>query len=154
MPFTPYHLGIGLLLGVLLYKYLDIYSLLIGTVIVDIWPFSVLFFGIPYHLHGFSHSFIIAIIVSIILSFIRFRLNDYIKPKRSFSFIFLSSIIGTSTHVLLDAPLYSDMFPFWPSHFNPLFGLYTYSNAVLFSIICFILAGLIFIIKNRRKFYK
>ena len=67
MPFTPYHLGIALLLAVIFYKYLDMLTLLIGSVILDTWPFLVVFLNLPYHLHGFSHSFLIAFLWAILL---------------------------------------------------------------------------------------
>lgn len=149
MPFTPFHLGIALLIGVIFYKYLDMISLLVGSIILDIWPFLVLFFGLPYHLHGFSHSLLIALVVSLILAFIRIKL-DFIKFKRSFTSIFFSFVIGTFSHIILDTPLYSDIMPFWPASWNPFLGLITYSDAVLFSIACFIAALIIFLINRKR----
>ena len=114
---------------------------------MDIWPFSVLFFNLPYKLHGISHSFLIALIIALIISIVRIKFSDKLKLKRSFNFIFLSSLIGTFSHVILDIPLYKDMTPFWPSLINPFYGLISYSNIILFCIICFVLAGIIFGIK-------
>ncbi len=154
MPFTPFHLGIALLIGIIFYKYLDMISILIGSVILDIWPFLVLILGLPYTFHGFSHSFLIAILASLILAIARFSFNKFINLKRSFSIIFFSFLIGTFSHVLLDAPLYSDMVPFWPLVFNPFYGLYNYSSAVWFSIVCFLVAFILILIKlfNRKHY--
>ncbi|MEK6955651.1 MAG: metal-dependent hydrolase [Nanoarchaeota archaeon] len=154
MPLTPYHVGIALLIGVLLYKYLDLYSILVGSVILDAWPFTVLFFSLPYRLHGISHSFIFGILVAIIISLVRYKFNNFLKSKKNLKIILISSFIGISSHILLDSPLYKDMVPFWPSSFNPFYNLFSYSDIILFCIVSFILSGVIFIIKFRRKFYK
>ncbi len=153
MPFTPFHLGIGLLIGILSYKRIDFWGLLIGSVILDAWPFSVLIFGLPYSLHGASHSFLIAILVSVVFAFVGYFIYKLFKFKRSFSFLFLGLLIGTFSHVALDAPLYKDMVPFWPSSWNPVFGLYNYNDAVVFSVACFVFAFVLFIIWLYRKDY-
>ncbi|MBS3168351.1 hypothetical protein J4216_04455 [Candidatus Woesearchaeota archaeon] len=91
MPFTPFHLGISGLISVIFRK-LDWLLILVGSVILDFWPFLVVVFSLPYNLHDFSHSFLIAIIVSIILAIVRFNLN--FLDKKSFKNLFFSSIIG------------------------------------------------------------
>lgn len=50
MPFTPYHLGHGSLIGLSLFRIFDFPALLTASVIVDIEPFSVLFFNLNYPL--------------------------------------------------------------------------------------------------------
>lgn len=148
MPFTPYHLGIALLVGVVFYKYLDMIGILVGSVILDVWPFLVLVFGLPYNFHGISHSFLAALVVALIIAAIRFGLNNVLNLKRTFSAIFLGSVIGTFSHVLLDAPLYNDMVPFWPSSWNPFFGLFSYRDAVIFSVVCFIVVFVVLFAKG------
>ena len=149
MPFTPFHLGIALLIWIVFYNYLDIIWLLVGSIILDAWPFLVLVFNLPYGFHGFSHSFLIALVVSLILTLGLFNLK-FLKLKKSFVSIFSSFVIGTFSHVLLDAPLYQDMTPFWPLSWNPFLGLYSYSAAVWFSIICFVLAFVLIFINRKR----
>lgn len=151
MPFTLFHLCLGLLIVVLFRKRLDLVSVLIGSVILDVWPFLVLFFSLGYSLHGVSHSFFVAIIASCLLALITFKVYQYFRIKRKFYFLFWSFIVGTFSHVLLDSPLYSDALPFWPSKINLLFGLYSYNSSVLFSIVCLFLAGVIFLI-NRKHY--
>ncbi|MFW9990322.1 MAG: hypothetical protein ACFFC3_16900, partial [Candidatus Odinarchaeota archaeon] len=58
MPFTPYHLGPGLFIGLLFLSFIDFPTFLIASVIVDIEPFFVLYFNLDYPYHGFFHSFL------------------------------------------------------------------------------------------------
>ncbi|NOQ38614.1 hypothetical protein GQ472_07065, partial [archaeon] len=58
MPFTPFHLGPALFLGLVFFRYLNLPAFLIANVIVDVEPFVVLLFGLDYPLHGFFHSFL------------------------------------------------------------------------------------------------
>ena len=46
MPFTPFHLGPGLLLGLLLLSYVDLPTFLLASVIVDVEPFLALYFNL------------------------------------------------------------------------------------------------------------
>src|SRR3989338_1078032 len=113
MPFTPYHLGIALLIGVIFHKKIDIPSILAGSIVLDIWPYLVLMYNLPYPLHWISHSFLVAFIVGIILAFLRLKIN-IIKCNYTFPILLLSSVLGTFSHVILDTPLYNDILPFWP----------------------------------------
>ncbi|MBI2148500.1 hypothetical protein HYU23_02375 [Candidatus Woesearchaeota archaeon] len=154
MPFTPFHLGIALLIWVLFDKYLDISSILLGSVILDVWPFLVLVLGLNYHLHGFSHSFLVALLAGLLFALFRFSIKSHFKLKKSFFATIISAVIGTFSHVLLDAPLYNDMIPFWPSIWNPFSGLYTYNFSVIFSLGCFIVAFILIFFKffNRKHY--
>jgi membrane-bound metal-dependent hydrolase YbcI (DUF457 family) len=50
----------------------------------------------------------------------------------------LSGVLGTWFHVLLDAPLYTDIRPFYPFQANPLYGLVGYGAMYLSCALCFI----------------
>lgn len=67
MPFTPFHFGPGLLIG-LVFSFIDFPTFLIASLIVDIEPFLVLFFNFNYSLHGFFHSFLGGTIIALILN--------------------------------------------------------------------------------------
>lgn len=148
MPFTPYHLGIALLIGVLFHKKIDLPSILAGSIVLDIWPFLVLMYNLPYPLHGFSHSFLVAFIAGIILAFLRLKIN-IVKCNYSFPILLLGSVLGTFSHVILDTPLYNDILPFWPLTLNPFLGLYSYEASVQFSIFCFVAAFVVMVIKRK-----
>jgi hypothetical protein len=128
MPFTPYHLGPALIIGIIFIYYLDFPTLLVASVIVDIEPFNVLIFDLNYPLHGFFHSFLGGTITILPFSIIMFKIRPHINPitesfkiKQSSSFlnILAASIVGIYLHILLDAPIYSDIQPFFPLNYNP-----------------------------------
>ena len=133
MPFTPFHFGPSLGLGLPLRKYLHVPTFLLASVIVDIEPFLVLVFGLRYPLHGYLHTFLLAIPVGFILGYFMFLLEEFFQPLYKVflletsdslslkSFIFAGSL-GTGLHILLDTPLYADITPFYPITANPFYN--------------------------------
>ncbi|MEE9377307.1 MAG: hypothetical protein V3V33_04645 [Candidatus Lokiarchaeia archaeon] len=169
MPFTPYHFGPGLFIGLLFLSFIDLPTFLIASVIVDIEPFLVLFFNLNYPLHGFFHSFIGGTIIALILAVIMTKIREIFTPIMSFfkieqeiSFkkILLASLLGIYIHILLDSPIYTDIRPFFPLDFNPFYrstslpGLLETMICVwcfLAGVIVYIIRLIIFAVKNRRK---
>lgn len=169
MPLTPYHLGPGLLIGLLFLNFIDFPTFLIASVIVDIEPILVLTFNLNYPLHGFFHSFLGGSIIALILAGIMTKIRKYFTPimsffkiEQEFSFkkILLASLLGVYIHILLDSPIYTDIRPFFPLDFNPFFRSTSLPGLqeTLICVWCFI-AGIfvyiirliLFMIKNRRK---
>jgi len=68
MPLTSYHLGSGLMIGLLFLNFIDFPTFLIASITVDIEPFIVLFFNLDYPLHGFFYSFLGGTIVALLLT--------------------------------------------------------------------------------------
>jgi membrane-bound metal-dependent hydrolase YbcI (DUF457 family) len=129
MPFTPYHLGPALFLGLLFLSFIDFPTFLIASVIVDVEPYLVLFFNLNYPLHGFFHSLLGGTLVAIPLALIMLKIRDKLSPlmsyfkleqKVSFKRILLASLSGIYIHILLDSRIYTDIQPFYPSNYNPL----------------------------------
>jgi membrane-bound metal-dependent hydrolase YbcI (DUF457 family) len=130
MPFTPFHLGPGLGLGLPLRRYLHAPTLLLASVIVDVEPFLVLFLGLRYPLHGYLHTFLFAVPIGLVLGYAMFLLERLLQPLyRIFlletgnglslrSFV-VAGGLGTGLHVLLDTPLYAEITPFYPITTNP-----------------------------------
>ncbi len=131
MPFTPFHLGPALGLGLPFRKYVHAPTFIVANVIVDVEPFLVLFLGLRYPLHGYLHTFLLAFFVGLALGYVMFLLervlhplykmfllkaDDDLKPR---SFM-VAGVLGTMFHVLLDSPLYTDIRPFYPITANPL----------------------------------
>lgn len=157
MPLTPLHLGPGILLGFVFHKRWDIVALALGSVILDVECVYKILTG-DYLLHaGFFHTFAGAIIAGIILGLVLypFKNKTYcfkhwlrIKQKLSFSMIMSGSIIGTVSHIFLDAFIYPEMKPFYPLTINPLYNhstiIVTYILVYAFCIFCFISAGHIY----------
>ena len=153
MPFTPFHLGPALFIGFLLFRYLHFPAFLIANVILDLEPFSILFFNLDYPLHGFFHSFMGGSFVAIILAFSMGKLDKYIqdligifKLRQDFSSksIRIASFSGIYLHILFDSLLYRDIKPFYPSGFNPFLniGIFSVFDIYILCILLFV-AGIL-----------
>ena len=131
MPFTPYHWGPALFIGLLLFPILDVPSFLISSVAVDIEPVYLMFQGSPY-LHGFFHSYLGASIIGVLVALIVYALRNVLyailaafrlPQKSSFKKVLFTSLFGVYFHVFLDSFLYTDIRPFYPLEANPLYGV-------------------------------
>ena len=133
MPFTPFHLGPALSLGILLRKYIHAPTFILANVILDIEPLLVLLFGLRYPLHGYLHTFIAAIGVGIAFGLVMFLLERpmqqlckrlLLEPQATFkkSQFLIAGVLGAMLHVIFDAPLYYDIKPFYPLTVNPVYG--------------------------------
>ncbi len=160
MPFTPFHLGPALLIGLILFNYLDFPTFLIANIIIDIEPLTVLLIGLNSPLHGFFHSFIGGTIASMFLTMIVLRVRRFVSPLMEFFYreqnwsrrkILSASISGVILHIFLDSFLYTDIRPFYPFRGNPLLsgwpmGFTVYSFCVFSAV-----AGLIIYLYKRMK---
>ena len=129
MPFTPYHLGPALFIGLLFLDFIDFPTFLVASVIVDVEPFLVLTFNLDYPLHGFFHSFLGGTLLAVPLALIMYKIRGRLSPvmsffkldqKISFKRILAASLSGVYIHILLDSRMYTDIQPFYPSSYNPL----------------------------------
>ena len=134
MPFTPFHLGPALCLGIPLRKYIHVPTFILANVILDTEPLLVLLLGLRYPLHGYLHTFIAAVGVGIAFGLVMFLLERpmhplyrklLLEPDIAFkkSQFMITGVLGTMLHVLFDSPLYLDIKPFYPLTANPLNGL-------------------------------
>ncbi len=169
MPFTPFHFGPGLLIGLLFLSFIDFPTFLIASVIVDIEPFLVLTFNLDYPLHGFFHSFLGGTIIALILTVIMTKGRKFFTPilsffkieqETSFKRILFASLLGIYIHILLDSPIYTDIQPFFPLDFNPFYRSTSLPGLLetMICVWCFIAGLIIYIIglivlamKYRRK---
>ena len=158
MPFTPFHLGPGLFISLTFLSFIDIPTFLIASVIIDVEPFLILIFDLNYPLHGFFHSFLGGFIVAALLTIVMSKIRRYFTPLITFfkleqsisvKKILFSSICAIFLHILLDAPIYSDIRPFFPFEFNPFYrssvmpGLIEY----LICVWCFLGATFVYIFR-------
>ena len=150
MPFTPYHFGPGLFLGVVFLPFVDFSTVMIASVILDIEPILVLMLNLPIPLHGFLHSYLGATIIAIILAFVLYpmigTLNKLvaifgIHQESSLRHILPASFIGTYSHVFLDSFVYLEMNPFFPIIGNPFIGvfpsIFIYSSCIYLGLLGF-----------------
>ena len=131
MPFTPFHLGPGFLMGLLLFRYLDLPTVLVASVILDVEPALVLFRSMDAPLHGVFHSFLGGALAAVLLIAVMHPLRPHLAPlfsllrmeqRPSLRTITLASVAGIYLHLLLDAVMHHDLQPFYPFALNPFFS--------------------------------
>jgi len=157
MPLTPYHVGPALLVALLLYPLLDIPAFLVASLTLDFEPLLWLLDLLPWSMHGRFHSLTLSIIVGVPVAGLFILLRRYGKKIRlpaafaqepSTKLTIVSSVAGVWGHVLLDAFVHNDINLLWPIQWNPLFQALDYSTVVIFSIICFPIAIILYMIRS------
>lgn len=138
MPFTPIHMGPGILIKSLLQGSFSLMVFGWTQIVMDIQPLIVLISG-EGHLHGFTHTYIGAILIAIFAALTGKYLSEFgLKTLRISEnenpisivwwVVFLSAFIGSFSHVLLDSIMHSDVEPFFPFTLdNQLLGLVSVS---------------------------
>jgi len=155
MPFTPFHPGPSSWMGLIRFKFLDFPTFLLASVIVDIEPFAVMFLGLHYTTHGFFHSFVGGSIIAMLVAFAMYYLRNVVRKfttifrleqDSSFKKILWTTFLGVYFHIILDAPLYTDIQPFYPLASNPLLGLFSSSQIYFFSSVSFLVAIVLYFV--------
>lgn len=130
MPFTPFHLGPALLLGVLLYRWVDLPTLLLSSIIIDIRAALVVFGPLDPPIHGILTTFaggtVIAILLTAAISSLPSSIDQWLDYRRltdrvSRRAIGIGAVLGVYSHVILDSIVYTDARPFYPLTWNPFF---------------------------------
>ncbi|MHA1616144.1 MAG: hypothetical protein ACTSX9_02430 [Candidatus Njordarchaeales archaeon] len=156
MPFTPFHLGPALLIGLLFFPFLDIFALCLGSVILDLEPLYYLLFTYKGPYHGLFHTFLGATVAGVFLSIILYPLRRYylwlvklfkLEQSTSFRKILVSSLIGTYSHVILDMFLYPEMKPLYPILTNPFLNMLPSVTIYEICIVGFLVAVPLYIIR-------
>lgn len=136
MPFTPFHMGPGILVKAILQGSFSLMVFGWAQIVMDLQPLFVLVTGTG-HLHGFSHTYVGAGLLAVLsalsgkyLSEVGLEIFGISKKgnpiKISWWVSFLSAFIGTYSHVVLDSIMHSDVEPYYPlSQENGLLGLIT-----------------------------
>ena len=126
MPVTPLHMGLPGLVSYFWPGKVDIFTALLGSVLVDIDFFLFLLQQTP--LHGFLHSFLGATLLALLLIVVVRLAPDTVRKIKSWfrwetdsnlGSVAIGAFLGAYSHVLLDSFLYSDMKPFQPFSGNP-----------------------------------
>lgn len=128
MPLPPFHLGPALLLGVLLDRRLDLPTLLLGSVVVDVRVALVLLGPLDGPVHGILTTFVGGAVVALVLAggvwvlprslqaaLDRGRLAETTSPRA----LVAAAVAGVYSHVVLDSVLYADARPLFPADWNP-----------------------------------
>lgn len=134
MPFTPLHMGPGILIKAILQGSFSLMVFGWAQIIMDIQPLIVLITG-EGQLHGFSHTYLGASILALLSAFTGKYLSEFgliiltLSKKEnpikiSWWIVFISAFIGTFSHVLIDSVMHADVEPFSPFFTdNNLFGM-------------------------------
>ncbi|WP_019616950.1 metal-dependent hydrolase [Psychromonas ossibalaenae] len=161
MPFTPFHMGPGIVIKALLQGSFSLMVFGWAQIVMDIQPLVVMVTG-EGHLHGFSHTYIGAVLLALFSALTGKYLSEIgllilgINNKQRILILwrvsFLSAFIGTFSHVLLDSIMHWDVEPFFPfTASNQFLGLISvqalhqvclYSataGGILYYIICWLL---------------
>ncbi|NRB40736.1 MAG: metal-dependent hydrolase [Pseudomonadales bacterium] len=123
MPFTPIHMGPGILIKALLQSSFSLMVFGWTQIVMDIQPLIVLITG-EGHLHGFTHTYVGAVLLAIFSALtgkyfselgLRVLGIDKYQPISIVWWVaFLSAFIGSFSHVFLDSIMHTDVEPFYP----------------------------------------
>lgn len=131
MPSTPFHLGPALLIAALFYRWIDLPTVLVASVIIDIHTGLAMLGVVSGPVHGVATTFAGATVAALLVAggiwlfrdtvtaFTPSRLQQERTPMR----VLLAAFAGTYSHVFLDAMLYAEVLPFMPLPGNPFLGL-------------------------------
>ena len=161
MPFTPFHFGPCACVGLPLRKRIDLPVFILSNVVIDLEPGTVMLLGLDLPLHGFFHSFLIGALVGLAWACVAWRGRGILKRlmeffripyETSFKKMVFSGVLGVWFHVILDAPLYRDIHPFYPFKFNPFFGILSPSAIYGLSALSFLPALVLYALVVRSRF--
>jgi len=123
MPFTPVHMGPGIMIKALLQSSFSLMVFGWTQIVMDIQPLIVLITG-EGHLHGFTHTYIGAFLLAILsaltgkylseLGLIILGISKETPIKIAWWVSFISAFIGSFSHVFLDSIMHTDVEPFYP----------------------------------------
>lgn len=143
MPFTPIHMGPGILIKAILQSSFSLMVFGWTQIVMDVQPLIVMLSG-EGHVHGFTHTYIGATLIAIFsavsgkyLSEFGLKLLEVPAPNSGKIFwwvSFLSAFIGSYSHVLLDGIMHGDVEPFYP--FTLSNGLHHYISVSALHKIC------------------
>jgi membrane-bound metal-dependent hydrolase YbcI (DUF457 family) len=125
VPFTPFHMGPGLLVKSLLQGSFSLMVFGWAQIIMDIQPLIVLIIGHG-HLHGFTHTYLGASLIGLGSGLTgkfagEFGLRFLGQPQYlpiSWPVAMTSAFVGSFSHVLLDSMMHDDLQPFAPFLLN------------------------------------
>lgn len=133
MPFTPIHMGPGILIKGLLQGSFSLMVFGWTQIVMDIQPLVVILTG-KGHLHGFTHTYVGAVLIALVsaltgkylseigLRMLRIKGSD--GGRIAWSIAIISAFIGSFSHVFLDSIMHSDVQPFYPAELsNPFLRL-------------------------------
>ena len=135
MPFTPFHMGPGLLIKALLQGSFSLMIFGWTQIVMDIQPLVAMITN-QGTLHGFTHTYLGAVLIAMIAALTGKHVSEFVLSRAfpgqphgiTWWIVLLSAFIGSFSHVLLDSLMHADMAPFAPfSGANALLGLVSHA---------------------------
>ena len=162
MPFTPLHMGPGVLLKAVLEGGFSLIVFGWAQIVMDIQPLVLLLMG-EGHLHGFTHTYLGAAPLAVVsaltgkhlgeLGLRLMKLPRYVPIRWPVAFI--SAFVGTYSHVFLDSVMHADVEPYAPfSTANGLLHLVSQETLQWMCLGSFVLGGGIWLateLRSRKK---
>ena len=158
MPFTPFHVGPHATVAFAFPRVIDVPIFILSNIVIDLEPLYVLVFRPDYPLHGYFHTFLFGSILGLVFGVVSFQLKNrlgelmaifHLPYSTSLARMVVSAILGVWLHILFDAPMYSDIRPFYPSNVNPLLGLYSIPMGYLICLFLFLPAFMLYFLTAR-----
>jgi hypothetical protein len=120
MPFTPLHLGPGLVFKAIGGRHFSFMVFGGAQVLMDIEPLLGMVYGWP-SLHGVTHNLAGALLVGTLAGAIGRPISERVlrglriaHAPFTWTASFVAAYVGTFSHVALDALMHADMAPRWP----------------------------------------
>jgi len=149
MPFTPFHLGPGALFkgasG-------DRFSFMVfggSQVLMDLEPL-IRISRRDEILHGGTHTVAGALVIALVAGSVGKPISEAVlkwfgllRVPITWRVSFVTALIGTYSHILLDGIMHADMQPLWPfAEGNPLLGLVDVGMLHVICAICAVIGGI------------
>lgn len=114
MPFTPFHLGAGILAKSVLRKRFSLMVFTLSQVLIDIEPGYKMFTQSQEDLHVLTHNLPAAIAIALLsvglwIAWERIRPARYTQAEVSLPVLLFSAFFGTLSHLFLDGMYHLDM---------------------------------------------
>lgn len=152
MPFTPLHMGPGVLVKAVLQGSFSLMVFGWAQILMDIQPLLVMLTG-EGHLHGFTHTYIGATLIAPAAALSGKYLGDFgLRVLQLPQYIpipwpaaWLSAFIGSYSHVVLDSIMHADIRPLSPfSDSNILFRVISLADLHWFCVIAAIVGAALY----------
>ncbi len=120
MPFTPFHLGPGALFKAIGGRHFSFMVFGGSQVMMDIEPLIGLIQNKPI-LHGYTHTLVGALLIGLAAALIGKPISSWVLRLLAIAHhpltwraSFAGAMLGTFSHIVLDAVMHSDINPWWP----------------------------------------
>jgi hypothetical protein len=158
VPFTPFHLGPGALIKAIGGERFSFMIFGGSQVLMDVEPLVRMIRGDPV-LHGMSHTIAGALVIGVVsavvgrpLSNALLRQSDISDQAISWRVAWASALIGTYSHVGLDAMVHSDMNPLWTiACGNTLLGALPVGTLHILCVVSGLIGGAFVALRIRRE---